>query len=336
MSQRALDLYAEAGPAIGYGHVRRCLSIAGRLRDAHGVTCRFVMPAQSDAAPAKTAGFPVRRLDCLTDLAVAAEGCAALVVDSPNLSQREIETLSAAGIALAVFDDGRRLDYYTADVVIDSSPAAPDLGYAGPSDTRFCLGAHYFPLRAEFLRLRRDIDSNATNVDHLVVTFGGAEPDDATARVADTLAAAPPPGLTTFVLGRGYRGRLVAPPWPAAELRRDVAYMADLLAGADIAISGAGGTAMELAYLGVPALLIALSDDQTGIAQSLDAAGAARSLGGLADVSADKLRAALAALIADTPARAAMARRAQAMVDGKGLERICAALAERLLRDLAA
>ena len=45
--------------------------------------------------------------------------------------------------------------------------------------------------------------------------------------------------------------------------------MAELMAWADVAISAAGSTAWELACMGLPAALIVVAENQTGIAAAL-------------------------------------------------------------------
>jgi spore coat polysaccharide biosynthesis predicted glycosyltransferase SpsG len=102
--------------------------------------------------------------------------------------------------------------------------------------------------------------------------------------------------------------------------------MAENLAWADVAIAAAGTTAIELAFMGVPALLVVAVENQMPIAARLEQLGAARNLGGVPQLSSAKIRPVLRDLLCSQQTRAAMAERGQQLVDGDGAERVAAAL----------
>src|SRR6202035_2187121 len=98
--------------------------------------------------------------------------------------------------------------------------------------------------------------------------------------------------------------------------------MAPLMRWADTAISGAGGTVWELAHLGLPAIVIALSQDQRAIARGLAENDVAVSLGWHANLSEERIGDALRRLLADRERRQAMSERGRKLVDGRGAERV--------------
>ena len=98
------------------------------------------------------------------------------------------------------------------------------------------------------------------------------------------------------------------------------------MAWADLAISAAGSTCWELACIGVPAIVIAVADNQRDIARGVDEAGTARNLGWWESVGAADIAAAVDGLVHDAAARRAMRRRGRALVDGRGAERVVAAV----------
>ncbi len=119
--------------------------------------------------------------------------------------------------------------------------------------------------------------------------------------------------------------------------------MVPALAGVDLAVSAAGGTAWELCALGLPTVLAPVAANQRPVAEELDRIGAAR---WLRDGSAPAVRvpgAALAMppvgwaveavrqLATDEAARAELARRARAVVDGRGAVRVATRLRADLL-----
>jgi spore coat polysaccharide biosynthesis protein SpsF len=86
-------------------------------------------------------------------------------------------------------------------------------------------------------------------------------------------------------------------------------------------------TAFELAAIGVPMLLLCLSEDHRIAATSLAQAGAAEVAGIVKEVSDTALDAAIARLAADDARREEFGRRARSLIDGKGAARIAERLA---------
>lgn len=125
-------------------------------------------------------------------------------------------------------------------------------------------------------------------------------------------------------------------PRPAGSLvYRAVAYeerMPTLLAAADVAVCRAGGTTVaELAVVGLPAVLVPLpgapGDHQTANARSLVGAGAAVLVPDV-ELTAERLVAELASLLADPARLAAMAEAARSCARPDAADRV-AALLER-------
>jgi spore coat polysaccharide biosynthesis predicted glycosyltransferase SpsG len=96
----------------------------------------------------------------------------------------------------------------------------------------------------------------------------------------------------------------------------------------DLAIAAAGSTCWELAFMGVPMIVVAVAENQVRIAESLAAAGAAHSVGWHAEDTGAALRTALEGLRRSPDARDGMARRAQELVDGAGAPRVVSRMRE--------
>ena len=259
---------ADCSSAIGYGHVMRCLSVARSLNRDGGARVRFMIAADSDATPIRTRGVEIRQLGAT---GLAANDLIAeidpedgpVLLDSYDVHEDTLDALRTAGFRVAMFDDGKRLNRYPCEMVVDSAPAAANLAYTGLPTTRFCLGADYFPLRDEFLRLDRPHAVRPV-VRTIVVTFGGSDHDDITARAIGALAGVDGDFRIVAILGPAYRGAAesAAERDPRVHLHRNPANIEALLGSADIAVTAGGGTASELAFLGVPMIMLALSVDQ--------------------------------------------------------------------------
>ena len=106
------------------------------------------------------------------------------------------------------------------------------------------------------------------------------------------------------------------------EIQRAPDDIAAVFAGADAAISAAGGTLGELAYLGVPAIGYAIVDDQVAPARELVRLGAIAGGATLAEQSDAELREQLARFFADDAARMQVRERALETADGEGARRV--------------
>lgn len=332
-----LAIRADAGHALGSGHVQRCLALASALR-ARGLTLRFLMRACPghllDAV--RAAGHEVRALpavlpDWLTDATVclsALEGCAGLIVDHYGLDarwQRAITWASGVPVLLAIDDLADRP--HAAPLLLDVNALDDDAGrYAErvQPGCRTLLGPQYALLREEFARERAQLRSREATVRRVLINFGGSDPGDATVIAWQALQTPACAGLELDVIvGSAYvdRSRLAE----ACAARPHTAFtvqahdMAARLAAADLAI-GAGGTGCwERAALGVPALACAIADNQRATVAALAARGALRVL---PQPDADAWRAAILDLIDDPFARAALGRAAQSLCDGAGAGRV--------------
>ncbi len=178
--------------------------------------------------------------------------------------------LKAAGVKLLIVDDTGHAGAYAADLVLDQNVHATEDFYARrESYTQLLLGPRYALLRREFKPWRswkREISPVARKV---LVTVGGSDPDNVTLRVIRALRLLAEDNLeaTVVVGGSNPHGheleREVQSGGNALRLVRDVPDMPQLMADADVAISAAGITTWEMCFLGLPAVLIDVAENQT-------------------------------------------------------------------------
>lgn len=324
----------DGGHGIGLGHVVRCLAIAAELRDRFAAAVRFAMKGEEAAvALVRGAAFPVERL---SDAAEAPSLRACIAAEKPDVVLMDLRTpydaaamavLRAAGCRIAVLDDAgpRRLD---ADCSF-FPPSAAALDWSKALGERH-IGFEWIPLRRQFA----EAPARRTGPERFALILGGGSDPHGIGRrflasAARTLpaswrlglvigaAASDDPGLDEIA---GKLGARLA-------IHRHVEDMAALMAKADLALASFGMTAYELAAVGVPMLLLCLSEDHRVSATSLAEAGAAEIAGVAKDVTDAALDAAIARLAADDSRREQLGRRARALVDGKGAARIAESLA---------
>jgi UDP-2,4-diacetamido-2,4,6-trideoxy-beta-L-altropyranose hydrolase len=310
----AVHLVTAGGPADGGGHLSRSVAMAEALAGA-GATVSFEIlrgaPTDSQA-------------DRLRELGVgmgAADPNAVTLVDLPD--PNEVGARWPAE-RLALFDD-REWFAGSAALIIQPSLAS----WSGSADARRVLeGYEYVPIRTS-LRLYADEPLPDATPAEVVVCFGGSDPEDVGARVVPAIAAGGA-WSTVAIAGPSYRGDLVET-WTGGASKglnvlRDPPDLERRLAAATLVVSGAGTMKFELALLGRPTILLAVGDDQLPVGPPFAGTGAAEYLGDGRTIDPATVVAAVSRLMADQPARATMAARGRAVVDGRGAERVAAAV----------
>ena len=240
----------------------------------------------------------------------------AVLVDLPD--PNEVGDRWPASV-LAVFDDR---EWFRGSAALVIQPSL-DRWSGSAQAERVLAGYAYAPIRGSLLDLAADPPPEADTAE-VLVCFGGSDPADVGGRIAPTVAGTRS-WSTTVVVGPDYRGRLDEA-GGTVPVVRDPADLDRRLASATLVVGGAGTMKFELALLGRPMLLLAVVDDQLPVGPPFAATGAARYLGDGRETDPAEVAAAVAALMADDPARAAMAARGRAIVDGHGAERIAAAV----------
>lgn len=340
-----LLIRADADPVMGAGHVMRCLALAQGWREAGGQVLLLASAGTSplfprfeaEGAEVRVQAPPLGATDDAARTLEAADAWSAgwLVVDGYQFTPGFRRHVAGGPQRLLLIDDNGRAGVVDGDWVLDQNLHATAADYAGAtSRARLLLGSAYVLLRRDFRRAEPSGREVASSARHLVLTFGGGDAFDWTGRVLEALAAAAGPDLAvTAVVGpanprRGALEALAAARPGAWRVRSDVVDMAALFRDADLVLTAAGSTLWELAHLGVPALALAVADNQRmGLAEAARR-GVVRSLGWHLDTTPEAVVAAVATLAADPAARTALAAAGRALVDGRGVSRVVSAMLE--------
>jgi spore coat polysaccharide biosynthesis predicted glycosyltransferase SpsG len=335
-----LVVRADATPEAGAGHVLRCLALAERWRDDGGeVTFAGSWP-EAIAGLLDAEGIRGVRIgashpdpaDLEGTLAVVS-GASAVVIDGYGFDAPYHDAVAAKAGATLVIDDVGHLPRYGGDLLLNPGLGASRIGYRD-APARRLLGPEFALLRREVRALRehpREVAARGTTV--LLALGGGRRTEDWRA-ILEALAAGPEGA--TFRLLPGFDrsrhaelARLAAEAGPRFRPSEDPAEAAELMARADLAVSAAGVTAIELAFLGVPSILVSVAENQRPTAAALAASGAAVDLGPRDEAGAETLRSMVGRLLASPDTRRDMRARGRALFDGRGVERVAAALRER-------
>jgi UDP-2,4-diacetamido-2,4,6-trideoxy-beta-L-altropyranose hydrolase len=284
------------------------------------------MTACTDAAMRErlsAAGFEVRGAE---ELGRARRTGDWLVLDGYHFATACQQRAREAGWRVLVIDDTAHLDHYAADAILNQNIAAERCVYSHEPYTRLLLGPRYALLRREFRRwraCRRDFPRVARK---LLITLGGSDPQHISLRVIEAVRQVAMDDLEAVVVaGAQYEAReelAVAAQHANVRVESKVEDMAPLMAWADMAVSAAGSTCWELAFLGVPSILIVVAGNQREIAAGLAAQGCAANLGTHDQVSTADIATTIQALALDHGTRAAWSKQAAALVDGMGAQRV--------------
>ncbi len=337
---------ADASVEIGAGHVVRCATLANELI-ARGAEVTFAcrqlpgdlndwLRAKGFSVLAWQADDPAETQALLSQLGQL--GCSGnnpfdwLAVDHYGLSVGwETQLRSVARRVLTLDDLANRP--HDCELLIDSGDLTRNVErYQAltPPECRLLLGPKYALLRPDFARFRARMQDvgvfRSQPVSRVLVFFGGSDPTGETLKAIAALRDLTSPFRVDVVVGAanpmGEEIREQCAALPSFDFHCQVDNMAERMALADLAI-GAGGTATwERLCLGLPAIVIAVADNQLEISRQVADAGAQVFLGASGSVSVNDLRKAIWAL-ADAPERrAAMADSAMRLVDGLGAQRV--------------
>jgi UDP-2,4-diacetamido-2,4,6-trideoxy-beta-L-altropyranose hydrolase len=289
-----VELAADGGPRLGFGHVGRCLALWEELRGR----------ATFRVNDASVAGF-LRERHAPT---VGAGDAPIVVLDrAAPVAEEEVRQLRACGRRVVLLDDlgpARMI----ADSVIDPPTAA-----AWPPAAGIRLAGF------EHVLLRREVRAAALESaprGGVLLALGGSDPAGLTPILADALNAA---GIdVTVALGPGYRG---LSPTTGTVLGGPEAFI-PALACADLLLTGYGHSLLEAAHLGVPAIAVVHRPEHVSHAVAFCREGTARMLDITTRAHAGRVADLAVRLLAQPAVRAEMAARGRELVDGLGARRV--------------
>jgi len=337
-----LVIRADASTEVGTGHVMRCLALGQAWKDAGGNVV-FVTACQSEGLlqRLREEGFEVHSLSQSypdqsdwdhTKRILVEHPDAWMVLDGYHFDEVYQRHVKETGNRLLVIDDMAHLDHYYADVVLNQNLHAEQLHYDCEPCSQLLLGTRYVLLRREFLAWKdwkRDIPDVARQI---LVTLGGSDPQNHTLKVMQALQEVYVPRLEVAVVigasnphadilqAAAKRSRI------AVRLIHNADNMPELMAWADVAVSGGGTTAWELLFMGTPALFLTLANNQRYTGEYIEGHGLGKHLDQAGHMSTELLTQTLASLLKDSGLRARISQEARRIVNGQGAQQVVRSL----------
>ena len=270
-----LIIRADATYRIGTGHVMRCIALGQAWQDSGGKVV-FISHCESDALWKRIAAVGIEfisldkphpdhfdsKFTIDTLRTQNSELKPWVVVDGYHFDPAYQKAVRSAGFHLLVIDDMAHWPEYHADIILNQNLGAEKLKYNCGPDTTLLLGPRYALLRQEFMAWH-DWQREIPEVAHKVlVTMGGGDPDNVTQKVIEALSQVEIEGLEAVVVVGGsnpYFQELESAVHGVkvpVRLVRNAANMPELMAWADVAVTAGGSTCWELAFMGLPALIL--------------------------------------------------------------------------------
>ena len=335
ISKQPLWIRTAAGPAIGFGHVRRSITLGRLLSDVFLPVFLADPWDEWTRAQASAQNWRSVPFDC-ESLWKLEPAPAALIIDTREtrgLIQMLAESRRRGIPVISIHDLG--LNPLPSDLVVDGS--ALPVAYDVPSpQTEFRYGTSYMVLDPSFAAFHNRKKHLRKRVSRVVVNLGGGDSKEYYPRVLRglrswnrSLEVTGIPGFTDW--GQSHLRRLDWSPlrfrWaPRGE------PVHSLLFDADIAITAGGLSAFEAICVGTPLIAVAFDELQQVTLTALAAANACFDLGLVASLEPEKLAESLTALETDFSLRRRLSESGRQVVDGRGAERV-AALIRRLVHD---
>jgi UDP-2,4-diacetamido-2,4,6-trideoxy-beta-L-altropyranose hydrolase len=344
-SSQNLIFRVDASPQLGTGHLMRCLALAQAWKETSGhAIFAMALEVPSLIKRLNSEGMEIVHLsvkpgtvDDAVQTVSLAKGMGAdwIVVDGYHFDAEYQKVIKDLKRRILFIDDYGHAKHYYADIVLNQNLHAHKGLYRSKEPyTTLLLGTRYVLLRREFLKWRgwrRNIPNIARRV---LVTFGGSDPENLTLKAIQALEQMRFDGLEVTVVVGGsnphyqeLQSAVQNLPF-AVVLKRSVANMSDLMAWADVSIASAGTTSLELAFMGLPSLIVIIAENQRPLAEKLEETGIALNLGWYENLAPVRITQALLKLLNDLEARAEMSRRSYCIVDGKGVERVISQMKE--------
>lgn len=316
--QNGVTFWTEGGPSIGMGHLMRCINIAHAL-ETEEMPMHFLVNNERPVIERLNQEalfhivYPItgRHANRLTNGVV--------VIDTKRDVSAQVHTLKEEGRKVVLIDNSSTDE---ADAIIMPTPVYKGQGTQG----KLLSGSSYLIIGENF-RKERDFEpiSHALPL-RVLITMGGSDPYNLTEMVLKALWTVDGIEVTT-VLGPAFRmtdsmEEFIRRSGGRFSFLFNVKDMAPVMRSAHVAFTAVGTTVYELAYMGVPSVLIGNYDSDAEDLAMLEGLGIAKSLGHYREIDQHAISGAAEMLRDDPAAWHEMSLKARGLTDGDGAARI--------------
>ncbi len=358
----------DSGNHIGMGHLMRCLTLAGKLKES-GCDISFITKnhlgfnkelIEESFSCFTLMGGVTQELnfqerndyhhwlgsDLIDDLDQTNQVLGSLgkvdlvIVDHYSLDASFESKVHASKVM--VIDDLQNRSHQC-DLILDQNLGADQIGYESSSlkeSSIFLMGPNYSLLRQEFADMHNQVDINnfTRPVKDILIFMGGKDIDSNTFRIASLIDEDMWKRYSfTFVLDSAHKdyqelNSLVAR-HSKSKLFGLSKQFSQLMIKTDLFIGAGGATSWERATLGVASAIFSVADNQVNNCKQLHAAGVAYNLGDLKKMTSQKWREFFQLVVGNDALWQEMRNNGFILVDGLGVCRVAEVIRDKLLSE---
>jgi UDP-2,4-diacetamido-2,4,6-trideoxy-beta-L-altropyranose hydrolase len=340
----SLVFRVDASAQIGTGHIMRCLALAQawQSRGGQAYFCSKDLPVAlayrleiENIHKIELQTSPGSLEDSQEIIALCQKHHSQyLVLDGYHFNAVYQQNIKSSGLQLLIIDDYGHASSYCSDLILNQNITAnANLYLSVATYSQLLLGCDYALLRREFWGWRDDNKYTLREFElkspfRILITLGGSDPDNVTLLVLNALKYFDDNKFNAKVIVGGSNPNLDLLRSTCADFGNSVVFYFDVtdmpkvMSESDLAISAGGSTCWELAFMGIPSLLIILAENQKTIAKRLGDLNISINLGWHHSITSEKIAMELKKLI-DNPTKIhEMRSKSLALVDGYGSNRV--------------
>ena len=328
---RNIIIRCDGSQRVGLGHIYRCMTIAEALRDNFSIGITFALMEGPigvqilEDAQFSTILCPKNENEAdWIDTLIAQESADGILLDvRTELAPERIAKWTQSGIVTAVLDDISERRLAASLIFYPPVPQVKKLNWSNIIGELYS-GWQFVPLRKQFSEVSR---SSPGEVPRILVAMGGSDADGLTFDVVDALDEINLVFEVDFLLGSAFskieelKARLASSKI-SCHLHHDQPNIATIMSGASFAVVSFGMTAYELLAVGVPSIIIGISEDHVESASIFEAARVGINLGLVGNSLKAELSREVASLLRDPHRIDEMAQNAQNLSVSNGSIRI--------------
>ncbi len=255
-------IFTEAGDAIGFGHLTRCLALYEKI-NSKSINVKIIINGENFEKNLFNIDYEKKDWRDIEYLSKTLNKNDYAIIDS-YLADKEIYNFVSLRCKKVLYiDDNMRINY-PKGIVVNPSIYSKKLPYLRNEDIEYLLGKDYIILRKEFLTPSNRIKSG--KVKNVLVTLGGTDPRNLTPKVIKILKEIDSNINIKVIVGNGFEN--------LEEIEKQVdskvklffnlkaQEMKEAMENSDFVISACGQTIYELLALKIPFLPIIVIDNQ--------------------------------------------------------------------------
>lgn len=320
-----VTIWTEGGAALGMGHIVRCINIAGELRKSNLKPSFIINEDESSGKRLLKEGFPfiINSFgeDFTQDSLDTLRASKVVVIDTKKDVSKLVKLFKAKGIKVVLIDnttDGAQLS----DLVIIPSILPVEPNSLKEKENLF-FGPEHLILGETFIDAHRGQSTHPHGLPlRVLVTFGGADPNALTLKVVKALSAMIDLDITV-VIGDAFTERDPYAYTAACKHVHCVSGLTDLaplMSENDVAFTANGTSIYELAFMGVPSLVIGNYETDVKEMEAYQEFGFSLSLGLFSELTAQMIQTALKRFF-DKEYFETCSKKASDLTDGHGAKR---------------